>query len=77
MLLLLSLLEGGGGRRRVRSKATRASTRLAGVERWWITAMEMAKSKVECGCGRERVSARRAVWGVWRLAILIRVSDLT
>ena len=63
-MLLSLLLEGGGGGRRVCNKATSASTRLAGVERWCITAMEMAKSNVEWGCGRERVSARRAVWGV-------------
>ena len=34
-----------------------ASARRSVVERWWTTAIEMAKSKEFRGCGRERMSA--------------------
>ena len=38
--------------------------------------MEMAKSNVELGCGRMRLSATMAVWWIWWFAILTRFSDL-
>ena len=53
-----------------------ASMRRAGVERWWITAIEMAKSRECDGCGRERLSATIAEWGWWVLAILMRLVEL-
>lgn len=50
--------------------------RRAGVLRWWITAIEMAKSNVWQGWGRERVSATTVEWGEWWDAILMRFVDL-
>lgn len=38
--------------------------------------MEMAKSKVECACGRSRMSATSAECGWWVRAIRVRFVDL-
>lgn len=53
-----------------------ASTRRAGVDKWWTTAMEMAKSKVCGGCGRERLSATMTSWGLCCFAIWTKFVDL-
>lgn len=53
-----------------------APMRREGVDRWWMTAMLIAKSKVRKGWGRVRMSAIRAVWGWWRVAIVAREGDL-
>jgi hypothetical protein len=53
-----------------------ASVRRSGDERWWITAIEMAKSKVAKGCGRERMSATATEWGWWWEAMVVRLVDL-
>ena len=55
-------LVGVAGRRTENAEA-RAAMRRETVERWWITAIERAKSKVDCGCGRFSVSATMVVWG--------------
>jgi len=46
------------------------------VDKWWITAMEIAKSKMCGGCGRKRLSATIAAWGWWVLAIEMRFEEL-
>lgn len=53
-----------------------AAVRRAAVERWWMTAMEMAKSKVCAGCGRERMSATQTECGGWVVAMVARLGDL-
>jgi hypothetical protein len=58
------------------STAFTASTRLAGVDRWCMTAIEMAKSNVPGGCGRERLSATMDECGACCFAILTRLVEL-
>ena len=53
-----------------------ASERRSLVERWWMTAMEMAKSKVASGCGRDRMSATATACGWWVVAMAARLVDL-
>lgn len=52
------------------------STRLDRVDKWWTTAMEIAKSKEEGGWGNDRVSAMTETWGWWWEAILARLDEL-
>lgn len=53
-----------------------ASVRRSGVERWCTTAIEIAKSKVPRGWGRERMSATATEWGWCCEAIVTRLVDL-
>lgn len=62
--------------RSVSKMAARALMRRADVDRWWMTAMEIAKSNEERGCGKESVSAMMDVCGVWRDEIFTRFSEL-
>ena len=70
-----SEVEGRGGLR-VWRRERMAVVRREGGERWWITAMERAKSKVEGWWGSDRVSAMIAAWGSCFEAILTRFGDL-
>lgn len=63
LLLLVAVVVLVG--RRVSNMAARASMRLADVDKWWMTAMEITKSKENRGWGRESVSAMMDVWGVF------------
>lgn len=54
-----------------------ASARRSVVERWWTTAIEMAKSKAFKGCGRERMSATATECGWCWEAIVTRLVDLS
>jgi hypothetical protein len=53
-----------------------ASTLRAGVDKWCITAIEIAKSKMPFGCGRERLSATTTSCGSCCFAILTRFVEL-
>ena len=70
LLLLLRL------RFTVRRISDTASMRRVGVDRWCTTAIEIAKSKNESLCGRQRMSATTAEWGWWFKAMRARFSDL-
>ena len=53
-----------------------ASARRAVVERWWTTAIEIAKSKLCRGWGRERMSATATECGWCWEAMATRFVDL-
>jgi len=53
-----------------------ASARRSVVERWCTTAIEMAKSNVSRGCGRERISATATSCGSCCEAMVTRFVDL-
>lgn len=61
---------------RVSSIADIAPTRLEREDKWWTTAMEIAKSKEEGGWGNDRLSAMRETCGWWWEAILARLDEL-
>jgi hypothetical protein len=50
--------------------------RRGGVDKWWMTAIDMAKSNVPGGWGNERLSATNVECGECCLAILTRFVDL-